>query len=745
MKTFLKNKTTFAWLGSALLLVTACHDDSEGLDPFIDAYRYTAVVSDRNTFQVDLPDLSGIASIGENPYWFNVKATPDSTRTVTVTVTQEQGEEYRCDSVRVDGVEGDHAFVVIEQAGINSLDDDDNDAISEEFREFIENWENMEEITVQGELRSTPWVATNQTSIPPSISEVKKTDGWEMAFSAIHGKARNTYFGVYNKYLGILRIFQYQDVHVDSGSEWVFKAFMQDAQPSTYHALYNSMIYGIPANHTGVEYAIHFDTSFRLNGANMLTQAVNPYGGQDGRPPRVSLGWTAFDIDMSHYRPSMYANGQVNENIYRGRESLCVLNQSNREETTSLYGNLIMKSSGNLDGSMKMTTTTSNGLNAWSAWEYLTGGAGDFVKGIINGNYFDALIGGGSALYNGAMLWDGQKDDVHETEGTFTGSLTMDTDGTMGLTGINLAANGSTNDLRVGLEEQTGKTKSHLGKGVWSLQEDPVIYVAKDYIAGTAENFSLIGKDGAYGTTSSPRDLALQLIACPDPSSLKVNISPVFKDVKNINVTWNWGVYVGGNYSVNHSKLFRDKVLAIGGTNKQMQLPQLVLDPNHKRFSAYSGGDGKMYYKQIKLPKEQYYHLGNDKYYVWGQQLVSNTVYGERFITAPCLLLPFNEKGGYKIYEPEIPDLVVCVTLSFDFYNDQAEVNGHKGAYQRAILSKRFLPRVETISLKDLKEKMNGSEMKMYMDSTVRVDGVGYPSAYKIMELSYNILNQINL
>ncbi len=735
MKVKRMNKATLAWLGGFLLLMASCSDDENGFPP-AEAYRYTAVVSDQNTFQVDLPNLSGIASISESPYWFNAQSTADSDKSVTITVTKEKGEEYRCDSVRVDGVAGDHAFVVVEQAGTNPIDDDDNAEITDpEHLRFLTDWENMEEITVQGEVLPTPWIPTNETSLPPTVSDVKKEDGWEMAFTSIHGKARNTYFGVYNKYLGILRIFDYHKMLVSSGSEWVFKSYIEGgAKPATYHALYNSLLYGIPASHTGVEESIHYDTSFRLKGAGMLTQAVNPYGGQDGQPPRVSVGWTAFDIDMSHYRPTMYADGQVDEVIYSGRDVLITLNQSNSYTQSTLYGNLVMESSGNLSGKMTMTTTNANGLNAWAAWQSITGGGSDFINGLMHGDYLGALVGGGSALYNGAMLFSGRKQDHYESEGTFTGSLTMDTSGTLGLDGFSISANGSANDLRVGLAQETEISKSHLGKGVWSLIDDPVIYVVKDYIAGYNTRFVTYVGDQAhtYNTSTDPAQLGLQLITCPDPSSLKGNLSPVFKDVKNVNISWTWGVY--SDYGPGHSTAFRETAL-------KLPMPSLALDSTHNAgnsYTPYSDREGVMRYKKVTAGKGKLYSLLGKKLHVWGEPLTGKTVYGnDCFIQSPAIYVPFTKNDSYMLYDPIIPDLVVGVIVTFDFMMDGKE------EYQRAVISKRFLPKVQPISLDELKKKMNSKEMEKYMEKNAKVDGVGYPTAEQVMAPSLDILKQL--
>lgn len=736
----LLNKVTFTWIGSSLLMIAACNDKDND-SPVVEAYHYTAVVSDRNTFQVELPDLSGIASIGDAPYWFVVEPTAGNDKSVTITVTKEKGEEYRRDSVRVNGVIGDYAFVVVEQAGANPIDDNDNAEITDpEYLRFLTDWENMEEITVQGKLCLTPWILTNQTSVSPTVSDVKKADGWEMAFSSIHG-ARNTYFGMYNKYLGILRIFNYQNVFVNSGSEWIFKSYIEGgSKPATFHALYNSLLYGIPANHTNVEASIHYDTSFRLKGAGMLTQAVNPYGGQDGQPPRVSLGWTAFDIDMSHYRPTMYADGQVDEVIHGGRDVLIALNQSNSYTQNTLYGNLIMESSGNLNGNMTMTTTNANGLNAWAAWQSITGGGGDFVKGVMAGNYLDALVGGGSALYNGAMLLSGKKTDKYESEGTFTGSLAMDTSGSLGLSGFSIAANGSANDLRVGLAQESEITKSHMGKGVWSLAEDPVIYVVKDYIVGYDSRFITYVGDEAhtYNTSTNPEQLGLQLITCPDPSSLKVNLSPVFKDVKNINVSWTWGVY--SDYEPGHSDAFRSSVL-------KLPMPLLALDAQHgagNTYTPYSDRDGVMHYKKV-LPNEgKLYSLPGKKLHVWGEPLTDKTVYGnDRFIQSPVIYVPFTKNESYMLYDPILPDLVVCVVITFDFKMPEKKDEVGNPIYQRAVISKRFLPKVQPILLDELKKKMNSPEIKKYMQSKTPVDGMYYPTAENVMAPSLSILNQL--
>lgn len=721
------NKQTIAVLGTLALLAASCNDDDSisKLEP----YRYKAVVSDRDNFEVQLPDLSGVASIGENPWWFNAAATPGNDKSVTISVTRKQGEDYRKDSVLVNGVAGDRAWVVVEQAGIKSPDYDDNAAISAEYKRFLTDWENVDTLIYKGEEIQLPWAGTSSSTLPQGVIPVKKEDGWEMAFSAFHS-CNTPYFGVYNKYMGILRIFYFNSYLVQNGSEWVFKTQVMSSNPMVSHLFYNSMLYGIPANHRGVENKRHYDTSYRLNGASMLTQAVNPYGG-DGQEPRVEMGWVAFDVDMGHYDPNMYVTGR---DFFQSLDALKVMNQSNNLTQTTLFGNLVSQSKGNLDGNMAISTTNANGLNAYGAWNNISSGAGKFFGGIASGNYLDALVGGGSALYNGYMVLTGQKQDHYESKGTFEGSLTMETAGTVDVKGFDLSANGSLHSLSVRLAEEAKTTGSHLGQGVWSLQQDPVIYVANDYITGAEDRFNLIAKDekNTYNSADSPRDLRLQLITFPDPSTLKVNISPVFKDVKNINVSWTWGVYTGANYSMGHSRAFRESVL-------DQKMPQLVLSKKHANgyvFGVYSGGDGVMYYEPTNSPEGQVHTISDNKYHVWGKKLTSNTVYGEQFIATPCLLLPFTEQGGYKVYDPELQDLVVCVVLSFDFRDDS-------GQYQRAVLSKRFLPKVQAISLAEMKKKRNDSNIKKYMAPDAKVDGVGYPTAAEAMKSSLYILDQL--
>lgn len=733
MKMKRMNKATFAWLGGFLLLMASCNDDENGFPP-AEAYRYTAVVSDRNTFQVNLPDLSGIASIGDSPYWFTATPAEDGDKSVTITVTKERGEECRKDSVLVDGVAGDRAFVVVEQAGVRQPDYDNNEVITDpEYLQFLKDWENMKKITYDGKPLSLPWSGTSGSGIADgNVVTVKKKDGWEMAFSAFHS-CQTPYFGVYNKYLGILRIFYYNDAIVSTGSEWIFRTHLNSASPMAYHALYNSMLYGIPASHNGVENKAHYDTSYRLNGSRMLTQAVNPYGGA-GKVPSVSRGWTAYDVDMSHYSPLMYDRSEVDNIIHSPMDMLGILNESNNLTTTTLFGSLMSHSKGNIDGTMSMTTTNANGLNAYGAWNNITSGFGKFVGGIIDGKFMDVLTGGGSALYNGYMVLTGRKVDHFESNGTFGGTLAMETSGRVDVQGFEISANGSLHSLSVSLGEEAAITGSHLGKGVWSLVDDPVIYVVNDYITGQARRFNMIANNeaGTYLATSNPRDMRLQLITCPDPSTLKVNISPVFKDVKNVKVNWTWGVYTGGYYPMGHSRTFRSAVLGYA-------TPQFVLFSDHKEGDMYgssSSGENKMTYKRTNASAGELQSLGDNKNYVWGNRLTDATVYGERFVASPCLLLPFTDDGNYKVYDPVLHDLVVGVVVSFDFRNDE-------GLWQRALLSKRFLPKVETVTLADLKRKMADPQIQKYMEENAVVDGVGYPTADQTMKPSMDILNQL--
>ena len=83
-----------------------------------------------------------------------------------------------------------------------------------EEKSFLKNWEECETVYVNGLPNPvyTPWSGIANSDIPEDIRlDRLKRDGWEMAFCCLNDLAApfTRYFGLYNRYRGILRIFMY--------------------------------------------------------------------------------------------------------------------------------------------------------------------------------------------------------------------------------------------------------------------------------------------------------------------------------------------------------------------------------------------------------------------------------------------------------------------------------------------------------------------------------------------------------
>ena len=66
----------------------------------------------------------------------------------------------------------------------------------------------------------------------------------------------------------------------------------------------------------------------------------------------------------------------------------------------------------------------------------------------------------------------------------------------------------------------------HIGQGVWSLAEDPVIYVVKDHYIGSDKRLNLVVGDNGEYKTGSGVCKGLRIITFLDPESIKLNINP---------------------------------------------------------------------------------------------------------------------------------------------------------------------------------------------------------------------------
>ena len=120
---------------------------------------------------------------------------------------------------------------------------------------FFNDWETMESLYINdsGKLDTkiaAPWNSTVTSTLMPETvrMDVKKEDGWDMAFNIMNqdGQPDMNYFGLYNKYTGVLRVFYYCNKDVAStANDFAFEVVLgSDGQKN--QSYYSTLNYGIP-------------------------------------------------------------------------------------------------------------------------------------------------------------------------------------------------------------------------------------------------------------------------------------------------------------------------------------------------------------------------------------------------------------------------------------------------------------------------------------------------------------------
>ena len=243
--------------GGIILTAASCSDsDDDNSGALTRTYYYSTVLPNADDEQYLVLDSlqADVSTIANTPQWLTVsqsgqedghpvlslKTSPtanDAVSNAKVLLTLADGNQ----------VELNVALSYLYQGGSNSNDD------------FSTNWEAMDKVTIYTnhnfETVYTPWNKTDvSTTIPLDISrDVCKKDGWEMVFNTLGDPniMDANYFGLYNRYLGILRIFYYITDATGNGSELSFATTMGSANKTKTKAPYfNALTYGIPMNLT---------------------------------------------------------------------------------------------------------------------------------------------------------------------------------------------------------------------------------------------------------------------------------------------------------------------------------------------------------------------------------------------------------------------------------------------------------------------------------------------------------------
>ncbi len=368
-----------------------------------------------------------------------------------------------------------------------TVEDLNND--SETLQTFLNSWEKMDFLCINdnGNLDTkidSPWnKSASSTLMPDNIRfDIKKSNGWEVAFNLMNqdGRPDMNYFGLYNKYTGVLRIFYYYNKEVaSSANDFVFDIIL-GSDGNNSKAYYASLNYGIPMD---VD-AKNVNLLGAGNVSNTFHFLTTPYSGIGVHT--MMQGWYAFDIDMSAY---------TGKSFYTDGSSIQIAFKANNKTTVSLGTDILGKINGDMDATIdraKLAASSSGIGGAISSIADILGNTGNSSLRNIETVLCGGLLGGmtlntGLSYLSSAMkiglfaynYFSGEEEEEEPLQDKLNGKIDLKCNLTADTSGY-LESAVSTNVKQITLGKTAFNSESNIGKGVWNINTSPVIYVLSD-------------------------------------------------------------------------------------------------------------------------------------------------------------------------------------------------------------------------------------------------------------------------
>lgn len=700
---------------TCMVFVTACKKD-----PI--AFNYELILQGANVPHALVLDkfTSRIASVSCAAEWLTATASEETVSgyPVLVVVSSNTTNQLVEAIVKVKSENGELAEVRVRQ-GVHVL----GDAYLGENMEFITNWENCDTVRVNGEVNpvATPWVDYSQSNIPYEIrKQCKKADGWEMAFCSLNNTAtpKICFFALYNKWSGILRVFHYIADPTGYGNEMVYAVWMGGEHSQNNAPYYNSLEYGIPSNHEmGTSLTLYADFIGGLRGMTQTQSQsfmtwITPYQYFDGGG--LYAGWYSFDIDMTGYIPSGTQWRDVDDGI-----KLTIAPVISENQNITLRGSLVGDIHGTFENPQMVThgggnamsgicgilnqitesatSSIASGANYAIAMKYATG-LSEYLNPI---KYY-----GGFACSIASCLLDVVGEDQPSSYENIPGKVDMKLDAQIDLSGT-IYSYSSTDQaifyVTLNNIESSNGDDGHMGRGLWSLADDPVVYIDKDDLIADYDHFTIMDNmDGSGYTASDFENYGVRFMWFFDPSSIKVNINQaLFNDVDKVNVTTTCGIYTGreaGNSDVFRQFLTLDERPTF--TLHSDTTTNIVgLGPDSSPTIRQATRDSLLITGNLEFETTDNCEVVmqdgcNYRYYGYNADAANKTV-----MVDPQVYLAYN---GSAIEMPKAPEFVVTVNVAF-------ESNGNTMLY-----SKCFVPKIQVIDRATTLQKRD--ELQQYHD-----------------------------
>ena len=360
-----------------------------------------------------------------------------------------------------------------------------------------------------------PWYnGVVMSNLPMNFcDDITPENGWEWVLNLCGSRSmpNGNFFALYNKYLGILRFFYYMPQDATAGNDHLWQITMTQGLIERY-----DMRYGIPTDKT-----VSAKHAFGLmqdgsSWADYTTPYVSTKSDDGFINPNV--GWWAFDVDLSLYRP-----GDIDFKTEKLRLQMRSWNNSH----VSLFSTFTAESKGDFIDLTKAAANKSKGLFGKISDVVKTGTSlgktvlslrkGD-LKGIVNNGI---AFGKNAASLKSTFSGGGGGEPAPTGIISFNTTGTADTDGVINSSQPTVGVASPTFLLS---ENFAGGTT--MGQGVWNIKSTPKIYVTN-----SASSFiDLVSDDHKFGKKDRWLIDAANWTFF-DPSSVEVQLNPnVFPD-----------------------------------------------------------------------------------------------------------------------------------------------------------------------------------------------------------------------
>ena len=717
----MKHERILLMMTTAIALACALASCGKDIPPEEEAIPtdYTVVIACEGDVQTQiLTNFSAQVSKIDNPAsWLTVtplRELEDGHPVVEVTSSRQADTELEEVTIKLVSENHEVANLLVKQ-GISAL----GDAYGGANSDFLTDWENCTEVRINGKANpvATPWMTNSQSNIPYEVrKQVSKADGWEMAFCSLNNTATDKicYFALYNKWSGTLRVFHYLIDPTGYGQEISYQVWMGRQRAVNDAPFYHSLEFGVPSRHRldqtltrNANFVDRKEPGAKRNQTQSFMTWVTPYMEFTNN---LLDSWYCFDLDMTGFIPDGTQWRDVEDDV-----KMMIVPLFRNSQDITLRGTL----TGNMSGTFEDPQTIQHG-----GGNCMSGLCGvlDWISGtassnISSGNQYASLMKnctsdftkmttpykfwGGFAcnIASGLLGYIGNELAEPVSYEHIPGKIDMKLDATLDLSGTisNYTSSGqSIYNVALDEIEAVNGADGHMGRGIWSVDADPVVYIDKDDLLADYDHFTVYDTGSGY-QNSDFADYGVRMVWFFDPTSVKVNINTeLFPDVKEVYLTTSCGVYPGrqAGYTEDYrSFLMLDNPIFSLNPGSAGSVVRLGPDSTPRIITA--GRDA------ILLNEETEYETpanssmaqqqgGNHRYYGREIKVQENGFLYKTVIVDPQIYLACD---GKDISMPQAPDLVVTVDVCFESLGNTLHY------------TKCFIPRIEIIDRAKTLEK----------------------------------------